>query len=255
MVARRGFPHDAAHGRTIVVLEPAAEGVRQQLLGHRFDELPALRHGGTCEVRPGPETAFRRAARPSCPRAFRPRRRASRPPRRSSPARSPADPSERDRWKQAGLSRCRSSRSRTDAGRPSSPRSGRPGTSAGGEGGGVPSRLSRTQRPRSTGDVRFGYDVTVRKLPCPSNPPRGSSSPKVTRRKWLPYNVQDAVVPRQSLVQDRVVRPQKVRPRSGPRGTCSRRTTSSPARTPRAGSRRSRERRSGRAPRSADCAT
>ena len=43
----------------------------------------------------------------------------------------------------------------------------------GGGGGGSPSKFSRIQRPRFTGDVRVGLDVTVRMLPCVSNPPRG----------------------------------------------------------------------------------
>src|SRR5262245_16543368 len=41
------------------------------------------------------------------------------------------------------------------------------GTSGGGGGGGAPSTLSSSHRPRNTGEVRFGYEVTVRMLPCP----------------------------------------------------------------------------------------
>ena len=62
------------------------------------------------------------------------------------------------------------------------------GTFGSGGGGGVPSRFSRIHLPRTTGDVRSGYDVTVRMLPCPSRPRalavRGRAS---TRRKWLPF--------------------------------------------------------------------
>ena len=36
------------------------------------------------------------------------------------------------------------------------------GTSGGGGGGGVPRRFSRTHLPRTGGDVRVGYDDTVR---------------------------------------------------------------------------------------------
>ena len=50
--------------------------------------------------------------------------------------------------------------------------SGSGGTFGGGEGGGLPSRFSRIHEPRVTGDVRFGAEVTVRKLPCPSRPLR-----------------------------------------------------------------------------------
>src|SRR5256885_11692697 len=42
-----------------------------------------------------------------------------------------------------------------------------------------------TQRPRSTGDVRLPYDVTVSRLPFPSNPQRFSSV-NVTRRNCVP---------------------------------------------------------------------
>ena len=54
----------------------------------------------------------------------------------------------------------------------------------GGGGGGVPRMLLSTHLPRSTGDVRFGYDVTVSRLPWPKMPPRRSatSGGSVTRR-------------------------------------------------------------------------
>src|SRR4029077_6989240 len=60
------------------------------------------------------------------------------------------------------------------------------GTSGGGGGGGVPSRFSRIHLPRCTTDVRLGYDVTVRMLPCPSRPCR-LTSVSVTRRNCEPY--------------------------------------------------------------------
>ena len=46
------------------------------------------------------------------------------------------------------------------------------GTFGGGGGGGVPSMFSSIHLPRSTGDVRSAYDVTVRMLPWPSRPAR-----------------------------------------------------------------------------------
>ena len=55
----------------------------------------------------------------------------------------------------------------------------------GGLGAGVPRIFSMIHLPRSTGEVRFGYEVIVRTLPCPSRPRRSSGSPS-TRRKWLP---------------------------------------------------------------------
>ena len=57
---------------------------------------------------------------------------------------------------QAGFFRCASSRSRTEARVPPSPRSGRADTSAGGGGGGVPKMFSSSHFPRSTGEVRLG---------------------------------------------------------------------------------------------------
>src|SRR3989441_12673605 len=83
------------------------------------------------------------------------------------------------------LFRCCSMRSRSAVGAlfPSFSFSG--GTLGGGGGGGDPSRFSRTHLPRSTTEVRFAYEVTVRILPWPSSPSRRSSV-SVTRRKWLP---------------------------------------------------------------------
>ena len=78
-------------------------------------------------------------------------------------------------------------------------------TFGGGGGGGVPRMFSRIHLPRTTGEVRSGYDVTVRMLPWPSSPPRTLSGSRVTRRKWLPRDVRIAVVPRQPLVQEGVV--------------------------------------------------
>ena len=39
----------------------------------------------------------------------------------------------------------------------------------------MPSRFSRIHLPRCTTEVRLGYEVTVRMLPWPSNPPRFGS--------------------------------------------------------------------------------
>ena len=62
---------------------------------------------------------------------------------------------------QTGFLRCCSSRSRTDSGLAvlAAFLAAR-GTSGGGGGGGVPRMFSSSHLPRSTGDVRFGYDVT-----------------------------------------------------------------------------------------------
>ena len=83
------------------------------------------------------------------------------------------------------------------------------GTSGGGGGGGAPSRFSSTHLPRSTGDVVVACEVTSSTAPLPSRPRRVSSG-SVTRRKWLPNDVRDAVVLRQPLVDERVVGGQQI---------------------------------------------
>ncbi len=52
----------------------------------------------------------------------------------------------------------------------------------GGFGTAAPSRFCTIHCPRTTGEVRFGADVVVRKLPWPSNPRRGLPGGSATRR-------------------------------------------------------------------------
>src|SRR5262249_22875494 len=85
----------------------------------------------------------------------------------------------------AGFLRCCSKRARTDVGCPWPSLSFNDGTFGGGGGGGVPRMFSRSHFPRTTGDVRFAYDVTMRMLPCPRTPARLLSTYD-TRRNWLP---------------------------------------------------------------------
>src|SRR5439155_5514801 len=59
------------------------------------------------------------------------------------------------------------------------------GTLSGGGGGGAPRRFSSNHLPRRVGEVRVGYEVTVRMLACPNNP-RRAGSVTTTRRKSLP---------------------------------------------------------------------
>src|SRR3954467_302700 len=70
-------------------------------------------------------------------------------------------------WQPAhgGLGRCSTPRSRTERTFVAKLGGLSGGTPAGGDGGGAPSRFSRIHFPRTTGDVRSGYDVTVRILP------------------------------------------------------------------------------------------
>ena len=46
--------------------------------------------------------------------------------------------------------------------------------------------VARVVRPRSTGDVRFGYDVAIRIEPWPMRPPRGLPAGRDTRRNRSP---------------------------------------------------------------------
>ena len=78
------------------------------------------------------------------------------------------------------------------------------GTFGGGGGGGVPRMFSRIHLPRSTGDVRFGYDVTVRMLPWPSRPRRSSFGQRHAA-ELAAVDVRNPVVARQPLVDERVV--------------------------------------------------
>ena len=84
---------------------------------------------------------------------------------------------------QAGLFRCSSIRSRMDIAFPGFSSSG--GTSAGGDGGGVPRMFVSTYLPRSTGDVRLFCEVSARMLPWPSRPLRASFV-TATRRNCVP---------------------------------------------------------------------
>ena len=59
-------------------------------------------------------------------------------------------------------------------------------TGGGGEGG-VPSIFSKTQIPRTTGEVSTPFDVRVRILPCPNKPPRRESAANFTLRKCSPF--------------------------------------------------------------------
>jgi hypothetical protein len=60
------------------------------------------------------------------------------------------------------------------------------GTFGGGSGGGMPTMVSRIHLPAATGEVRVAYEVSVRMLPWPRRPPRGSPAGSATRRKLSP---------------------------------------------------------------------
>ena len=67
----------------------------------------------------------------------------------------------------------------------SSPVGSNSGISGGGGGGAVSSRFSRTNFPRSTGELRVGWELTRRNDPWPSNPRRGAA-PSGTLRNLSP---------------------------------------------------------------------
>ena len=232
---------NAADRRHVVVLEAPAQRVDEQLLDHRSDELVAP---------PGQQRlAARRDRRTSCRRAARPTRRSAYSPspvvrqRPMASKFSSAKPSGSIwAWQLAhtGLLRCCSIRSRTDAGFPPSPFSGSAGTSGGGAGGGAPRMFSSSHFPRTTGEVRVAYDVTVRMLPCPSRPRRGLVG-KRDPAEVAAVHVRDAVVAGQPLVDEGVVGGQEVRPRCDRRAAGWRRTARFRAGTPAAGCRRTSE--------------
>ena len=93
-------------------------------------------------------------------------------------------------WQDAhiGLSRCTLSTSRSAGSMPwkSLSLASSAGTFAGGGGGGVPRKFASTNRPRFTGEVRSGFDVTSSALPCVSMPPRGLPAGSVTLRSSSP---------------------------------------------------------------------
>src|SRR5262249_8335516 len=91
------------------------------------------------------------------------------------------------RWQLAhtALARCSSIDSRSDRILPSVPRSLSAGAFGGGAGGGEAKIFVNNHTPRKTTEVRVGYEVNDRMLPCPSKP-RRFSSVRVTRRKLLP---------------------------------------------------------------------
>ena len=83
------------------------------------------------------------------------------------------------------------------------------GTLGGGGGGGEPSSTSITHLPRCTGEVRSATEVSIRMLPWPSRPRRFRRA-ACTRRNSGAGDVRDAVVPREPLVDERVVGGQQV---------------------------------------------
>ena len=68
------------------------------------------------------------------------------------------------------------------------------GTSGGAGGAGVPRMLSSTNRPRFTGEVRVGFEVTVRMLAWVSSPPRCVPSSE-TRFHSLPEKPPGTLIP------------------------------------------------------------
>ena len=122
-------------------------------------------------------------------------------------------------WRTSGFARCCAIRSRIDERLATRRCPADGGTFGGGGGGGMPRRLSSTHLPRSTGEVRFAYDVTVRMLPCPSSPRALAVLGRGHAAEVAAVDARDAVVPREPLVQERVVGASAAPGRCGPRCT------------------------------------
>ena len=69
--------------------------------------------------------------------------------------------------------------------------------------------FSRIHAPRSTGDVRLGYDVAISTPPLPSSPQRFGSVERHAA-ELIAAHVRDAVVQREPLVHEGVVRRQQI---------------------------------------------
>ena len=164
--------------------DAAPERISQQLLRERAREVFLMPGHQLAQAGRRPRTSCRPEARPTHRSAAHRLTCATCRAHRSSRARSRADPSARGTPRTTGSCGALPSARGSSAAAVGAP-SWSDGTSGGGGGGGAPRMLSSSHRPRSTGDVRLGYDVTVRMLPCPSSPPRLPSA-NVTRRKWLP---------------------------------------------------------------------
>ena len=171
-----------------------------------------------------------------------PRRRSATARRnRSSRATGPADPSSRGNWRTSGWPDAARSARASRALRPRrwvSPSA--PAHPAAGPGTSVPSRFSSIHLPRTTGDVRFGNEVTDRMLPWPSSPRRFSSL-LLDAAKMRAADVRDAVVPGEALVHKRVVARSAGRERFDSPGRCCRQTSPSRGGIPAAGLHRNRD--------------
>ena len=188
IVLRRGGAHDLTHRRPIVILEPAAERVGQQLFGDGGRELigPLQEQGAQAR-----QALDRRAAHGACPSASTglPDSSTLRQPPMASKFSSAKPGGSITAWQlpHTGWLRCCASRSRMVGGTVPGLISVRLVSTFGGGGGTyTPKMLSSSHLPRSTGDVRSGYDVVASSAPCASNPPRCSGLGSVTRRKRLP---------------------------------------------------------------------
>ena len=118
-------------------------------------------------------------------------------------------------------------------------------TPGGGGGTGKPKMLFSSHLPRSTGDVRSGYDVVASSAPSREQP----AALIVVRQRDSPeaaaVNSRNAVVPRQPFVDERVVRVQQIDDAAILANACCRRTAPFPAGMPAADSGRSWDTRSG----------
>ena len=206
--------HDVADGRHVVVLEPAAERVGQQLLRHRADE----------HVRPLQQRlhAAPRRRRLGCRLRARPTRRsASRLPACASAPTASKFSSASPRgsitlWQlaHAGFARCCSIRARTVFGEPGVS-SGNGGTS-----GGAAAAACRSDCRGSTCPAPPATCGRRATSPAGSRPCRAGPFALLVERdapEMRAVDVRNAVVPGQPLVDKRVVGGRSGRARCGPR--------------------------------------
>ena len=214
----RASSQERAHHGHVVVLQAAAERVGQQLLGERVDEDVRVRQQRLAQL-----ARRRRPALPSVSCAARVDRRAglARPParrrRRSSPCAKPSGSIDPVAARARGIGpmrlhplahrprRARRPRSRAAA---RSPAAAAAACRAG----------SRASTCRAA-SAPCGRRATSPSGCCPCRAGRGAPSarPSVDAAEVAAVDVRDAVVPRQPLVDERVVGRQQVERRCGPR--------------------------------------
>ena len=93
-------------------------------------------------------------------------------------------------------------------------------TPGGGGGTATPKMLSSSHLPRSTGEVRSGYDVVASSRAVREQPAALLGVGQRDAAEAAAVDARESVVPRQPLVDERVVGAQQIRARCDPRAAC-----------------------------------